>query len=88
MQWGASRVRGVSQRPWERLQGQVVTSCRKGLRTRAENRPLDLVMWAVVTELLQKEGEKRRAAGESAVIAVLETMGPQQLVRAQRSLGS
>ena len=79
---------GVPETTWERLQGQVVTSCRKGLRTRAENRPLDLVMWAVVTGLLQKEGEKRRAAGESAVIAVLETMGPQQLVRAQRSLGS
>lgn len=79
---------GVPETMWERLQGQVVTSCRKGLRTRAENRPLDLVTWAVVTELLRKEGEKRKAAGESAVIAVLEMMGPQQLVRAQRSLGS
>jgi len=43
---------GVPETTLERLQGQVVTSCRKGLRTRAENRPLDLVTWAVVTELL------------------------------------
>ena len=43
---------GVPETTWERLQVQVVTSCRKGLRTRAENRPLDLVTWAVVTELL------------------------------------
>ena len=33
---------GVPETTWERLQGQVVTSCRKGLRTRAENWPLSL----------------------------------------------
>lgn len=44
---------GVPETTWERLQGQVVTSCRKGLRTRAENWPLDLVTWAVVTAALK-----------------------------------
>lgn len=49
---------GVPETTWERLQGQVVTpSCRKGLRTRAESRPLDLVTWAVVTAALKEGGE-------------------------------